>query len=70
VEDWLGLTLPMEGIKSSSIVFSHVPAVKDEPFACFCAEDAHQCHLELYPRPNGKCSIPRLFMICNDIFDE
>jgi glycine/D-amino acid oxidase-like deaminating enzyme len=53
VEDWLGLTLPMEGIKSSSIVFSHVPAVKDEPFACFCGEDAHQCHLELYPRPNG-----------------
>jgi hypothetical protein len=53
VEDWLGLTLPMEGIKSSSIVFSHVPAVKDEPFACFCAEDSQQCHLELYPRPNG-----------------
>jgi hypothetical protein len=53
VEDWLGLTLPMEGVKSSSIVFSNVPAVKDEPFACFCSEDAHQCHLELYPRPNG-----------------
>jgi hypothetical protein len=54
VEDWLGLPLPMEGIKSSSIVFNRLAPIIREPYACFCAEDDRGCHLELYPRPNGK----------------
>jgi hypothetical protein len=53
VEDWFGLELPMEGVKSTSLVFSDLEAIRHEPYACFCAEDAHGCHLELYPRPNG-----------------
>lgn len=60
VEDWFGRNLPMEGIKSSSIAFTHVPEVLQEPFACFCGEDKHGCHLELYPRPNGAS----LDMVC------
>jgi len=53
VEDWFGLPLPMEGIKSTSVVFHNVATMQAEPFACFCAEDRNGCHLELYPRPNG-----------------
>lgn len=53
VEDWFGLPLPMEGIKSTSIVFHDVSSMREEPFACFCSEDKNGCHLELYPRPNG-----------------
>ena len=47
-EDWFGLSIPLNGIKSSSIIFKDIVAVDDDPFACFCAEDAHGCHLELY----------------------
>eukprot|EP01031_Cornospumella_fuschlensis_P038214 gene38214-46433_t len=53
VEDWFGLPLPMDGIKSTSLVFKRLPAILSEPYACFCAEDDNHCHLELYPRPNG-----------------
>lgn len=54
VEDWFGLPLPMEGVKSTSLVYNVVQEVRTEPFACFCDEDSNHCHLELYPRPNGK----------------
>jgi len=53
VEDWFGLPLPMEGIKSTSIVYHGIEEIKEEPYACFCAEDRQGCHMELYPRPNG-----------------
>jgi glycine/D-amino acid oxidase-like deaminating enzyme len=57
LEDWFGLFCPMEGIKSSSIIYS--PCAQDvrmvnEPYACFCDEDENDCHLEIYPRPNGE----------------
>ncbi|CAM9700528.1 unnamed protein product, partial [Phaeothamnion confervicola] len=54
--DWFGIPIPMEGIKSTSIVFgggAANPAVA-EPFALFCEEDGRGCHLEVYPRPNGE----------------
>eukprot|EP00798_Chlamydomonas_sp_ICE-L_P029167 gene29167-32389_t len=47
VEDWLpGVSVPLEGIKSVSLVFADTEAVQNEPFALFCAEDANGCHLE------------------------
>ena len=49
-EDHLGITLPMEGVKSTSIVYNSVQALSTEPYALFCGEDANDCHLELYPR--------------------
>jgi glycine/D-amino acid oxidase-like deaminating enzyme len=52
-EDYLGINLPMEGIKSTSLVYANNELVRQEPVACFCAEDEFSCHLELYPRPNG-----------------
>ena len=53
VEDNFEVPLPMEGIKSTSIVYSDLKEVKQDPWACFCDEDENSCHLELYPRPNG-----------------
>jgi len=55
LEDWLpGFTLPMEGVYSSSMVYEAGPeAIKEQPFALFCAEDSNHCHLEVYPRPDG-----------------
>lgn len=52
-EDYFGIDLPMEGIKSTSLVYKNNDAVQQEPYACFCAEDDYGCHLELYPRSNG-----------------
>jgi len=53
-EDWLGIEFKMEGIKSTSIVFQGLEAIRSEPVALFCAEDDRfGTHLELYPRPNG-----------------
>ncbi len=59
-EDWLNgegfaheLRVPMEGVKSTSIVYSSEEVrvrVTAEPFALFCAEDANGCHMEVYPR--------------------
>lgn len=55
VEDWFDIPLPMEGIKSTSVIFNEVSNLLSEPYACFCGEDENDCHLELYPRNNGKC---------------
>jgi len=56
-EDWFGFPVPIEGIKSTSIVYQGCQPVVEEPFACFCAEDGNGCHLEIYPRPNGEVYI-------------
>jgi hypothetical protein len=56
--DWFGMTLPMEGVKSTSVVYKDLEPIRTEPFACFCAEDINDCHLELYPRPNGEVELP------------
>lgn len=61
VGDWLddGVTVPMTGIKSSSMTLpgaAHpltAAHVLREPRALFSAEDGNGCHLEVYPRPNG-----------------
>lgn len=50
VEDWFGLSVPLTGIKSTSIVYKSVSELKSEPFACFCNEDVNGCHLEMYTR--------------------
>jgi len=49
--DWFGVPFPMQGIKSTSIVFPGSTEVATEPFALFCEEDRNGCHLEVYPRP-------------------
>lgn len=49
-EDWFDMPLPMEGIKSTSLVYKDLEVIRKEPYACFCAEDVNGCHLELYPR--------------------
>eukprot|EP00606_Chrysophyceae_sp_TOSAG23-5_P001076 GSChrysophyteH2.ASY1.ANO1.1453.1 assembled CDS len=55
VEEWFPhLICPMEGIKSTSMLYEAISAVKTEPVVCFSEEhDQHSTHLELYPRPNG-----------------
>lgn len=52
-EDWFeGLKLPMEGVKSTSIVFQSDDQV--DATALFCGEDYRfGTHLEVYPRPDG-----------------
>ena len=52
-EDWFSCPIPMQGIKSTSLVYNEIPEIKSEPYACFCDEDKFSCHLELYPRPDG-----------------
>jgi hypothetical protein len=61
IEDWFGLSLPMQGVKSTSMVYHGIEAIRDEPYACFCEEDSNHCHLELYPRPNGTIPNTTLF---------
>ncbi|KAG5192809.1 FAD dependent oxidoreductase [Tribonema minus] len=56
-EGWFGIPVPMEGVKSTSLIYEDVDAVRKEPFALFCSEDANGCHLEVYPRPNGEVYI-------------
>jgi glycine/D-amino acid oxidase-like deaminating enzyme len=56
-EEWFGLTMPMSGIKSTSIVYENSSAVQREPYAVFCDEDENACHLELYPRADGSVYI-------------
>ena len=56
-EDWFGKPIPMQGIKSTSLVYEAIDEVKKDPYACFCDEDQFQCHLELYPRPDGSLYI-------------
>eukprot|EP00808_Paulinella_micropora_P013903 g52621.t1 len=68
VEDWLNLAVPMEGIESTSIIYSgerpgsenvnasHTPTPADSTHrALFCNEDpaGRGTHLEVYPRPGG-----------------
>ena len=53
IEDNFNIKVPMDGVKSTSIVFNNLNRIKEEPFACFCDEDDQGCHLELYPRVNG-----------------
>lgn len=56
-EDWFGMPIPMQGIKSTSMVYNAIDEIKKEPYACFCDEDQFSCHLELYPRPDGSLYI-------------
>lgn len=52
-EDWFdGLSLPMQGVRSTSIVFRTDSPV--DPYALFCGEDANGCHLEVYPRASNE----------------
>ena len=47
LERWLPeQRIPMQGIKSTSIVFQHEPDAV-APFALFCEEDSNGCHLEV-----------------------
>jgi len=59
LEDWgLGLAVPMEGVKSTSLVYKDMDFAKENPFALFCNEDPRfNTHLEVYPRPNGEVYI-------------
>lgn len=56
-EDWFqeAVQLPMEGIKSTSIVWKKPQEVDDvDATALFCGEnDRYGTHLEVYPRPDG-----------------
>lgn len=52
-EEWLGIPIPITGIKSTSIVFRSSKDV--EPYALFCDEDDRfGTHLEVYPRSSGE----------------
>jgi glycine/D-amino acid oxidase-like deaminating enzyme len=55
-EDWFGISVPITGIKSTSIVFKSKSAAEAvEPFALFCGEDDRfGTHLEVYPRSSGE----------------
>ena len=57
IEDWFGLSIPLTGIKSTSLVYQNVEELKKEPYACFCSEDTNGCHLELYSRIGGELYI-------------
>ena len=48
------MIFPMDGVKSTSIVYQNIEEINAEPFALFCEEDAHGCHLEVYPRSTGE----------------
>ena len=55
-EDWFhgAVQLPMEGIKSTSIVWKQPDGVEVDATALFCGEDNRfGTHLEVYPRPDG-----------------
>jgi glycine/D-amino acid oxidase-like deaminating enzyme len=55
-EDWFqgAVQLPMEGIKSTSIVWKKPEDAQVDGTALFCGEDDRfGTHLEVYPRPDG-----------------
>lgn len=55
-EDWFqgAVELPMEGIKSTSIVWKEPEDTSVDATALFCGEnDKFGTHLEVYPRPDG-----------------
>ena len=57
-EEWLpGVKVPLEGVKSTSLVYPATGKVAEEPFALFCGDDVNGCHLEVYPRPTGEVYI-------------
>lgn len=57
-QDWLGVNIPIQGIKATSMVYKNCPRiVLDEPYALFCDADDNGCELEIYPRPNGEIYI-------------
>ncbi len=52
-EDWLGVSMPMVGIASSSMILRNLDAKVDAK-VCFCQQDAKtETHLEIYPRPDN-----------------
>lgn len=54
-EDWLGAHIPIQGVKSTSMVYKNCPdIILQEPYALFCDEDENECHLEIFPRNNGE----------------
>ena len=59
-EDWFdnAVELPMEGVKSTSIVWKQRGAAETDATALFCGED-HRfgTHLEVYPRPDNSIYI-------------
>lgn len=59
-EDWFdnAVDLPMEGVKSTSIVWKQREGVKTDATALFCGEDhRYGTHLEVYPRPDDSIYI-------------
>jgi len=58
-EDWFGtVDLPMEGVKSTSIVWKQRDNVDTDATALFCGEDGRfGTHLEVYPRPDNSIYI-------------
>mmetsp|Transcript_36646 Transcript_36646/g.90167 ORF Transcript_36646/g.90167 Transcript_36646/m.90167 type:complete len:395 (+) Transcript_36646:78-1262(+) len=54
-EEWFDNPIPMEGVKSTSVIFKSGGSalLEKAPAALFCSEDEHGCHLEVYPRPDG-----------------
>lgn len=59
-EDWFdhAVDLPMEGVKSTSIVWKQRPGVNTDATALFCGEDyRYGTHLEVYPRPDNSIYI-------------
>lgn len=52
-QDWFNIPVPMQGIKSTSVVFRSEKPI--EPFALFCGEEGRWgTHLEVYPRSSGE----------------
>ncbi len=64
LEQWFkddDLNIPMEGIKSTAIIFGPGSRMADElssePMAVFCEESVHGTHLELFSRRDGSIYI-------------
>jgi len=60
LETWFagsGLSLPLEGIKSTSMVYRDVEQIASDFCAVFSDEDTNGCHLEIYPRMGGEVYI-------------
>ena len=55
IERWFDtVNVPMEGIKSTSVVWPVRKGVETEGVALFCGEDPrYNTHIEVYPRPDG-----------------
>lgn len=50
-QDWFDVSIPLTGIKSTSMIFENDERVEEEPRALFCDEDDDfGTHLEVYPR--------------------